>query len=151
MPLIDPKDHPVYIDYTNHKGKRAWRHIIPLLISYGQSEWHPGKQWLLNAVILDRGGAQREFAMKNIHAWSETLPPCSPAPIHADLRGLARREAQCWKTTTPRIISTCGECEFLRHDSMSSKMTAPCALKKGRYGRETPSCKRFSRRMDNDA
>lgn len=58
----------VLIDYTNWKGTRSTRTIIPKEIKFGFSEWHPGEQWLLSAYDLDKL-AVREFAMSGIHRW----------------------------------------------------------------------------------
>lgn len=58
----------ILIDYTNHRGQRGWRRIRPVRISFEESSWHPGVQWILFAVDVDLE-ANREFAMKDIHAW----------------------------------------------------------------------------------
>jgi predicted DNA-binding transcriptional regulator YafY len=63
----------VFIDYTNHRGERAWRSVTPISIRFGSTEWHPEAQWLLRAYTVDRG-AEREFAMKDIHAWRKPRP-----------------------------------------------------------------------------
>lgn len=57
-----------FIDYTNHRGKRSIRRVLPLRIEWGANDWHPEKQWLLIAFDLDRDG-ERSFAMKDIHSW----------------------------------------------------------------------------------
>ena len=58
----------VQIDYTNHRGERAWRKILPHSISFDVSAWHNGYQWLLLAYDCDKN-AEREFAMSSIHEW----------------------------------------------------------------------------------
>lgn len=58
----------VEIDYTNHRGERALRKIIPKTIEFGSTEWHPTGQWLLNAWDIDKM-ADRSFAMNQIHSW----------------------------------------------------------------------------------
>ena len=58
----------VRIDYTNYRGERAWRWVLPKRIEFGWNEWHQEPQWLLTALDLDKD-AEREFAMKDIHAW----------------------------------------------------------------------------------
>jgi hypothetical protein len=35
---------------------------------YGASSYHPGEQWLLDAVDVDRGVA-RTFAMQDVQKW----------------------------------------------------------------------------------
>lgn len=58
----------VLIDYTNWRGERRWRRIVPQSVQFENSEWHPETQWILHAVDIEEGAA-REFAMKDIHAW----------------------------------------------------------------------------------
>lgn len=60
----------LWIDYTNHRGERAWREIRPLAVRFGSSEWHPAQQYLLGAWDVEKG-AERTFAMKDIHAISD--------------------------------------------------------------------------------
>lgn len=58
----------VRIDYTNWRNERGIRTIIPQQIRWGATEWHPGEQWLLEALDVEKG-VLRTFAMKDIHAW----------------------------------------------------------------------------------
>lgn len=62
--------HAVRIDYTNYKGERAWRVIVPESIRFGSTEWHPEPQWLLKALDTEKN-AVREFALRDIHAWAD--------------------------------------------------------------------------------
>jgi hypothetical protein len=59
----------VTIDYTNWRGERRVRQIIPLFMDFGSNEWHPEPQWLLSAIDED-DCKQKTFAMKNVHAWT---------------------------------------------------------------------------------
>lgn len=61
----------VWIDYTNHRGERGIRHVRPLGIEFHSTEWHPAPQWLLSAFDMDKL-VWRNFAMKDVHAWSDT-------------------------------------------------------------------------------
>lgn len=61
----------VLIDYTNHRGDRDIRRIVPQRLWFGEAEWHPGKQWILDAWDMDRG-AIRSFAMTGVHSWRPT-------------------------------------------------------------------------------
>lgn len=61
-------DDLVVIDYTNHRGERGERLIMPLSIAFRPSRFYPATQWLLTAFCRDRM-AWREFAMANIHGW----------------------------------------------------------------------------------
>jgi hypothetical protein len=54
------------IDYTNHRGERAWREVVPLAIRFGSTPWHEAEQWVLEAVELAKGGP-RSFALLAIH------------------------------------------------------------------------------------
>lgn len=67
------EEEAVYIDYTNYRGERAWRRIIPGAIRFDATDWHPGQQWLLDATDVERQ-AERTFAMKDIHAWTPDVP-----------------------------------------------------------------------------
>ena len=79
MPGTDPGDlakrqttlvaRQVVIDYTNHRGERAPRRILPLRIVWESSQWHPAEQWILVAVDIEKG-VERSFAMKDIHSWT---------------------------------------------------------------------------------
>ena len=61
----------VIIDYTNWRGERRERKIIPQYIVFGSTEYHPGQQWLLVAHDIENG-ARRTFAMDGIHSWRNT-------------------------------------------------------------------------------
>lgn len=69
--MIRPADLKliVTIDYTNYRGERATRRICPESISFQSNHWHPESQWLLTAFDVEKG-ANRTFAMKDIHSWS---------------------------------------------------------------------------------
>lgn len=58
----------VIIDYTNHRGERAERRVLPVGITYNADQWHTTYQWLLIAHDVDKG-ALRNFAMNDIHSW----------------------------------------------------------------------------------
>ena len=56
--------------YTNYKGERAERHVMPNGLEYGEFPYHEGPQWFLHGQCLDRK-ARRTFALKDIEG--ETL------------------------------------------------------------------------------
>ena len=58
----------VRIDYVNYRGERAVRRIVPQRVYFGEVEWHPGQQWILDAWDLDKA-AVRSFAMGDICQW----------------------------------------------------------------------------------
>ena len=60
----------VVIDYTNWRGERRDRTIIPITIEYNnRPPYHEEYQWLLTARDVEKNYALRTFAMKNIHKW----------------------------------------------------------------------------------
>lgn len=69
--MTDPRE--VTIDYTNYRGERSLRRILPLGTFWGANEWHREEQWLLSAVDLEKK-ASRIFAMKDVHSWMATTP-----------------------------------------------------------------------------
>lgn len=75
-----PETYPprvVEIDYTNHRGERALRRVMPKQIYFGYSVHHPGQQWLLDAWDCGKR-ADRTFAMKDVHSWRPMTPPAGP-------------------------------------------------------------------------
>lgn len=59
----------VVIDYTNYKGERGLRKIIPFGIDFTSNLWHPEEQYLLFALDVEKN-TTRFFAMKDIHSWT---------------------------------------------------------------------------------
>jgi len=59
------------IDYTNWRGERRQRRIKPIRFYFGEVSWHPGPQWLVDAVDLERteDDRVRTFALSGIHGW----------------------------------------------------------------------------------
>lgn len=58
----------IVIDYTNWKGERRERSVIPVRMYWGQTEHHPRNQWLMEAWDVAKE-AVRTFAMADIHSW----------------------------------------------------------------------------------
>ncbi len=51
--------------YTNWKGRKAMREVMPLKVYWGKTEYHPEEQWLLRAY--DYGiNDYRDFALKDM-------------------------------------------------------------------------------------
>lgn len=71
MTMRNAHEKAVRILYTNYKGETAHRIIVPDKIWFGATEWHPEDQWLLDAFDLEKN-ALRNFALKDIHEWSNT-------------------------------------------------------------------------------
>jgi hypothetical protein len=61
---------PLTIDYTNWRGERRVRDILPLRIFFGSNEWHKEPQWLLEAVDPE-DGKTKTFAFAGIHGFGE--------------------------------------------------------------------------------
>lgn len=58
----------VTIRYTNHRGKTAWRRIVPQAIRFADTVWHPGFQWVLDAIDVDKN-KPRVFALSGVQQW----------------------------------------------------------------------------------
>ncbi|WP_308290070.1 DUF1653 domain-containing protein [Mycolicibacterium sp. PAM1] len=63
----------VRIDYVNYRGERAKRTITPVRVWYGETDWHAGKQWLLEGFDHDRE-AVRNYALADIVSWENMVP-----------------------------------------------------------------------------
>lgn len=51
--------------YRNWEGKVGIRHVRPIKIWFGSTEWHEGRHWFLKAHDLDKD-AERDFALEDI-------------------------------------------------------------------------------------
>jgi predicted DNA-binding transcriptional regulator YafY len=67
----------VLIDYTNYRGERRHRVITPIKLTWGESEYHKGNQWLLLAIDCETIRTKK-FAMKDIHSWQPQPPEYKP-------------------------------------------------------------------------
>jgi predicted DNA-binding transcriptional regulator YafY len=56
----------IVLDYTNWKGERRDRRVMPLTLWFGVSEFHNEPQWFIRAMDLERN-AMRDFALATIH------------------------------------------------------------------------------------
>ncbi len=57
-----PDGAAIEVSYTNWKGSTRVRKIIPQGVKFGESPYHPGKQWLL--VALDpEDGQVKDFSL----------------------------------------------------------------------------------------
>ncbi len=65
----DPDYYIVVIDYTNYRGERSTRRIVPRRIWFGDNDYHKSAQWILRAYDLDKQ-ADRDFALKDVHSWT---------------------------------------------------------------------------------
>ena len=69
MEMIFKFSNEVIIDYTNWKGARRPRKIIPMGIRFTHNEYHPEEQWLLEAMDLEDNYAVKTFSLKDVHSW----------------------------------------------------------------------------------
>ncbi len=60
----------VLIDYTNYKGERRKRIVVPKLIEFRETPHHKPAQWVMQALDLEKN-AMRTYAMKDIHSWEQ--------------------------------------------------------------------------------
>lgn len=61
----------IVIDYTNHRGERRLRLVIPQMeLYFGECQFHPGEppQYYLDTLDVEKG-EMRRFALKDIHSW----------------------------------------------------------------------------------
>lgn len=58
----------VELVYTNYKGEKSIRKVLPVHIWFGETVWHPDLQWFLDAWDVDRQ-AMRSFAMVAVDSW----------------------------------------------------------------------------------
>ncbi len=67
--MSETNEHEIIeILYTNSRGDMKKRRIHPRRIFFGETNWHPHKQWVLEAFDVDQG-SERVFALKDIQAW----------------------------------------------------------------------------------
>lgn len=68
--MSDQADKIVVIDYTNWRGERRHRGIIPTGPIYWSTgnQWHKEPQWLLTAIDVEDDGV-KDFALRDIHQW----------------------------------------------------------------------------------
>lgn len=71
--MHDMDQSTVRIKYTNYRGETSIRRVIPRSITFGSTDWHPDKQWLLEAFDLDKD-AERSFALRDVHEWGISEP-----------------------------------------------------------------------------
>lgn len=55
----------IEFEYCNWRGASQLRRVIPKRIWFGESEWHSGSQWFLEALDVDKGQV-RDFALMDM-------------------------------------------------------------------------------------
>jgi predicted DNA-binding transcriptional regulator YafY len=66
--VADDEDRAVTFAYTNHRGEKSRRRVVPSGIRFGSTQYHAAPQWLLEGFDLDRQ-AERTFAMQDVEDW----------------------------------------------------------------------------------
>jgi len=66
----DENQRTVTIDYTNYRGERATRRIVPVRMDWGKNQYHTKPCWMITALDCDKDEI-RTFAIKDIHSWVE--------------------------------------------------------------------------------
>ncbi len=71
-PIIEvDEDKVMVIDYTNYRGERGIRRIVPIEMFFGSTDYHVHDQWIMRAYDVDKS-AYRDFAMSDIHNLNAT-------------------------------------------------------------------------------
>lgn len=55
------------IDYTNWRGERSTRRVVPMRLEWENNEWHPETQWIMHALDIGKREV-RGFALAGIHS-----------------------------------------------------------------------------------
>jgi hypothetical protein len=113
----------VAIDYTNYRGERAVRIVVPQRIWWGVNDYHDKEpQWFLTARELRRG-VERDFAMKDIHSWSPEVPT---AAVYEPYPGASK----------PTNAGTVASCELRIQGEPYPKTCPVCGLGPCRTGQK---------------
>ena len=69
----------LHITYTNWKGERGRRSILPGRLLWGSNRWHPEPQWLVEALDMDKC-ATRTFALRAMRVLDRLVYPAPARP-----------------------------------------------------------------------
>lgn len=110
----------VEIDYTNWKGERRWRRVVPRDVWFGISRWHHERQWFMRGWCLE-SGEQREFCMATIHGWREASDQSLPWRKESENNVI---HALLSVTPSDRVITTVCQiqcrCDMWRSDRVNT-------------------------------
>jgi hypothetical protein len=62
----------VKLVYTNYRGETSVRLVVPERFWYGESVYHSGLQWFMDALDIEKD-ARRSFALRDVRCWLEEL------------------------------------------------------------------------------
>ncbi len=124
----------VVLDYTNWRGERRARRVLPRGLRFGATAEHAEPGWLLDALDLEKGEA-RAFALTGVHGWRAAAAE-EEAPAEKGVCGLcgarvippALAEHELTHGTTSGHHYTRGVLDRVR--------CSPCALAEFRRERE---------------
>lgn len=54
----------IFFTYTNYRGETAVRHVQPIKLFWGNTEYHTEMQWILHGYDLNKD-ATRDFALRD--------------------------------------------------------------------------------------
>lgn len=63
--MSENSDKGIELVYRNHRGEVRTRRIWPLGVYFGSTQWHPERQWLMNAIDLEDDRTVKQFALKD--------------------------------------------------------------------------------------
>lgn len=66
--IRDNQAQAIKIDYTNHRGERRVRNIIPIKIRFTATPEHKDAQWILDGFDLDKKSF-RSYSFSGIHSF----------------------------------------------------------------------------------
>lgn len=79
--MSENSDKGIELVYRNHRGEVRTRRIWPLGVYFGSTQWHPERQWLMNAVDLeDESGSVKQFALKDFLG-TPSVSPSNPVDL----------------------------------------------------------------------
>lgn len=64
MDQLSKDTRSISMIYTNYRGETSTRHIVPINITFGSTEYHPEPQWILSGHDMDKS-EYREFALRD--------------------------------------------------------------------------------------
>mgnify|MGYP005864930371 CR=1 FL=1 len=103
--------------YTNYRGERSIRTAVPVILSWGQSQWHPRPQWLMTAFDMDKG-AERTFALEDCQFIPSEVSEQSETSDPQERLNVAAMEVAAYGVNIQRLR----ELEDAYHDFASSRM-----------------------------
>ena len=115
--MSDLGERSVRFWYTNYRGKRSIRTIVPVTMWWGHTQWHPRRQWLMTAFDLDKR-AELTFALENCQFIPSEVSEQSGTSDPQERLNVAAMEMAAYGANIQRLR----ELEDAYHDFASSRM-----------------------------